>query len=147
MRTEWAAPTNSRLSTAAISCDALARLRFSHLDAVRSFRLRRPSLPGRRRAQAPRVVGHAVAPHRVEDPRQASRDRDDRDAFAPPRRDAQAPRAQHGRLLALRAKDPPARFDGQVPDARVAGLRDPTDATLLSPELRSPGTRPRNASN
>jgi hypothetical protein len=78
---------------------AILEVRLSLLFALGRPAVRRAQCDRHRgRADAGGVVRDVVAPHRIQDARQAMRERDQRDPLATPRRDLQAPRAQRGGL-------------------------------------------------
>src|SRR6185437_1128117 len=104
---ERTALTNCRLSTAAITCDALAApdsvisnkhgLTSRSLARLRHRRLRLSKLGG--------VVRDVVAPHCVEHPSEATRERHYGDPLAAAHRDLERPGAEHGGIRGLRSQD------------------------------------------
>src|SRR6185503_8422919 len=78
------------------------------------------------------LVGTAVSPHRVEDPRQLSRQGDDPYLHATPERDSLSPASQWLRVIALRSQDRPCCFDQKPPGATVARFTDASSVLSLA---------------
>ena len=94
----------------------------------------------RRRTRTPTALGlehAAIAQQRIEDAGEATGEGDYGYLFATTRGDAQGPGPQVLRLGRVAAQERDGGLNQEPAGARVAGLR------CVSPELRSPGTRPR----
>jgi hypothetical protein len=95
-----------------------------------------------RRPNALGLEHAAIAQQRIEDAGEATGEGDHGHLFPTTRGDARGPGPQLLRLRRAAAEDRDGGLNLEPAGARVAGLGDRA-APLVSPELRSPGTRPR----